>query len=671
MDELIYGVWEGKPYDNRLCLDGGAPEGLPIEEFLSFNPGNPVAGFVAPQGFLMFDNRVTLADVLLRYYTRVRNLSCGRCTPCRAGSVLIVEALEAACRGEGRKVDWLRIRRIAEQMRETSLCGVGLTTPGPLVDALIHFPELLTEAREMPQTDRDFYSVMTAPCIEACPAHVNVPRYIDYIRDGHPELATGVLLRHYPLVGSCGRVCVRPCETACVRGKVDRPVAIKDLKRYAADNVGSRLDELFPPVNPKKRTSSGKKIAVIGAGPAGINCAYHLLRKGHDVDIFEEQDYAGGMARLGIPAYRLPNSLLEQETSIVERMGANYHFGKRLGRDFHIDSLFKRGYDAIFLGVGCAQGQYLRLPDEDTSAEGYLKGLDFLLDVESHQSRHLPMEIDGDVVVVGCGNVAMDCCRTARRLLKDNLSRITVCYRRTRESAPADPEEITSAMEEDIDFQFLTNPTEVIVENGRVTGVRVVRMAEGEPDASGRRSVKPVPGSEFVIPCSYVIAAIGQKLDKDVFCEEDGVELTRWGTIVVNESLMTTRPGVFAGGDAAAGPTSLIWGMAQGKDAAIAIHEYMNESSDFISRNRMTHLIKAGRLLDESCAPLNPVVFRKRNEIPKLNPAARVDNWDEVELGFKDEQAWNEADRCMRCYRLFAVATLNPIPGRSAVEDNN
>lgn len=667
MDELIYGVWEGRAYDNRRRLEGEAPEGLPLSEFLSFNSGNPAAGFVGPQGFLMFDNRVTLADVLLNYYRRTKELSCGRCTPCRAGSVLICEALEKACAGEGESVDWDRIQLVAEQMAETSLCGVGLSTPAALLGALKYFPELLRQAPVMPVTRRDFFSVATAPCIEACPANVNVPRYIDYIRDGHPELSTGVLLRHYPLVGSCGRVCVRPCETACARNHVDGAVAIKDLKRYAADHVGSTMADLFKK-DEIPDTPVSKRVAVIGAGPAGINCAYHLLRKGHHVDVFEAEDYAGGMARLGIPAYRLPNHLLETETEVIERLGGHYHYNCALGRDYTIDSLFRRGYDAIFLGIGCALGQYLNLPNEDQSAHGYLKGLDFLLAIEHHQSRHEDIELDGDIVVVGCGNVAMDCCRTARRLMKGHR-RVTVSYRRTRASAPADPEEITAAIDENIHFEFLTAPVEVMVEEGRVIGLKLIRMQEGEPDASGRRSVKPIAGSEFIVPCRYVIAAIGQKLDDSVFSEADGIKLTKRGTIEVDESLQTSREGVFAGGDAAAGPTSLIWGMAQGQDAANAIHEYlMTHTPGFNARRRMSRLIKEANLLG-ACAPERAVVLQPRQVMSHLAPQARVQNWDEVEHGFTDQEAWAEAKRCMRCYRLFGVSTLKPIPGKTASED--
>lgn len=667
MDELIYGVWNGKVYDYRRRAPDRAQDELPLETLLTFNRGNPVAGFAGPQGFLMFDMRVTLAEFLRQYYARARELSCGRCTPCRMGTILIDEALEKAARGEGAEVDWEKIALLLRQMKETSLCGIGQTSPEPLWGALEYFPEMLRNAAPMPETTRDFYAVATAPCIEACPAHVNIPRYIDYIRDGHPELATAVLLRHYPLVGSCGRVCVRPCEKACVRNKIDSAVGIKDLKRHAADCAGAPIEDFFPkeerPVSPVSTS-----VAIVGAGPAGISCAYHLLRRGYRVDIFEQEAHAGGMARIGIPAYRLPNRLLETETEVITRLGGNYKFGQKFGRDFDIDDLFHRGYRAIFLGVGCSLGQYLGLPGEDTSAAGYLKGLDFLVDVEHAQSSGNVPELSGDVVVVGCGNVAMDCCRTARRLLQGS-GKVTVSYRRTRASAPADPEEITAAIEEDIEFEFLTAPVEILTENGRVTGIRLVRMQEGEPDASGRRSVRPIEGSEFVIPCSTVIAAIGQKTDTTIFRDTDGIELSRRGTIVVNDALETSREGVFAGGDAAAGPTSLIWGMAQGETAAHSIHEYlMTNATGFIPRRRMSELIKEAKLLDD-VEPHRAVTFVPHRQQIQMEPEVRKTSWEEAEHGLSPDDALTEALRCMRCYRIFAISTLRPIPGKSEFEE--
>lgn len=667
MEDLIYGYWDGVVYDNRRRFDGDAPR-LDPEELLFFNRGNPITSFVAPQGFLVFDNRITLAQVLHQYYKKTRALSCGRCTPCRMGSILILRALREAIQGRGRSVDWDRIKLVAKNMRETSLCGVGETTPEAIIGAIEYYPELLRDAPPAVRMQHDYYSLATAPCIEACPANVNIPRYIDYIRDGHPDLACATLLKDYPLVGSCGRVCVRPCEAACVRNQVDKAVAIKDLKRYAADHVGAPIETLFIHEEKPEVTPVSARVAVIGAGPAGINCAYHLLRRGHQVDIFEREQQAGGMALLGIPSYRLPNQLLKSETEAIERLGGQYYFGQALGRDFTIDTLFKRGYRAVFLGIGCALGNDLGLPNEDTTLEGYHRGLDFLLDIYHGQETGQMPRMDGNVVVLGCGNVAMDCCRSARRLAKGK-TKITVAYRRTEASAPADPEEIKAAKGEEIDFEFLTAPVEVLSENHKVTGIRMIRMQEGEPDASGRRRVTPIEGSEFVIPCDHVIAAIGQKMETSIFCEEDGIRFNRRGGILVNEALATSRVGVFAGGDAAAGPTSLICGMAEGKTAAASIHEYlMSESTGFLPRQRMSKIIQKLHLLDTTKARIG-VPKQERFEVKHLAPSERMHNWKEVEFPMKNSEAWEEAKRCMRCYRLYAVSTLRPIPGKTALEE--
>ncbi len=671
MDELIYGVWNGRVHDYRRDFGHPTSDDVPVGALQSFNPGNPVTGFAGPQGFLVFDLRVTLAEVLYSYYRKARRLSCGRCTPCRAGTVLIAEALEKACNGEGESVDWAYVREVAALMAESSLCGIGLTTPAPILGAIDHFLDDLRHAPAVPRGTRDHYEVATAPCIEACPAHVEVPRYIDYIRDGHPELATAVLLEHYPLVGSCGRVCVRPCEKACVRGRVDAPVAIKDLKRFASDHAGEAVVDFFEKAPSRDLPSPlAPSVAVVGAGPAGLNCAYHLLRRGVRVDVFEKEDHAGGMARLGIPAYRLPNRFLETETDAVARLGGRVHYGMALGRDFSIGDLFRRGYRAVFLGLGCPEGQYLGLEGEATDAKGYLKGLDFLLDLERAQDEGRSMPLKGDVVVVGCGNVAMDCCRSARRLLEGTGARVVVSYRRTRESAPADPEEIEAALEEGIDFEFLTAPVEVVVEAGEVVGLKLVRMTEGEPDASGRRSVRPIPGSEFVIPCSTVVAAIGQKTDPSVFTPEDGIRFTRRGTIEVDASLATSRDGVFAGGDAAIGPTSLIRGLEEGETAAASIHEYLLTGvPGFLARRRMSEMLREGKLLDAEPPEPAPAT-QPRAEIRHLDASERVKGWDEVELGLDPDEALEEAKRCMRCYRLFSLTTLRPIPGKSALEEH-
>lgn len=674
-ENFLFGFWKGRKLDRRNADSGALPDGFPLEEAREFSRGNPVTSVVSAAGFLVFRGAEALPLILYAYYENVRRMSCGRCTPCRAGSILICEALKESICGRGSSVEWEHVRTLARQMQLTSLCGIGAATTEPLIGAIDHFADELRTTRPVGDPDallqtKRYASAATAPCIEACPANVNVPRYIDYIRDGRPELAEGVLLERYPLVGTCGRVCVRPCEKACARRFVESPLAIKDLKRFAADNAGAPVSHLFAPAEGLAEGAEGK-VAVVGAGPAGITCAYHLLRMGHAVDVFDMENEAGGMARWGIPAYRLPRGELAGETDVVRALGGSYIFGRRLGRDFSVDSLLKAGYRAVFLGIGCALGQYLNLPDEDQSAEGYLKGLDFLLEVEHSQKKPGgPEPLEGDVVVIGCGNVAMDCCRTARRLLKSG--RVVVAYRRIEASAPADPEEIKAARAEGVEFEFLSAPKRILVEEGRVVGIELLRMYQTEPDQSGRRAVKPIAGSEFVIPCSTVIASIGQKMDASVFGPEDGIALSRWNTIETKADYTTSRKGVFAGGDAAVGAQTLILAMAHGEGAARSIDAYLKtEEPAFFPRKRLSALIRKAGLLGQ-CRPTKGYPHEERFEVPMLDARERIDEtpWKEVEFGMTKGEAWKESKRCMRCYRLVAVTTRDPIPGNESTGED-
>ncbi|MDD6180786.1 MAG: FAD-dependent oxidoreductase [Desulfovibrionaceae bacterium] len=659
MNQLYYGVWDSVVYDNRSRNGVTLPEGLPLEQFAQFNSGNPTLSFIGDKGFFILSPHANLAYVLWKHHQRIAQESCGKCTPCRAGSRILLDALDKARLGRGHDVDWRQVRAVAEQMCDTAACGIGQTGPRALLAALDHFADLLINAPDSSALAHDAYSTVTSRCIEACPAHVNVPRYIDYIRDGHPELAMGAVLKHYPLVGSCGRVCVRLCESACRRKTFDTAVDIKNLKRFAADNSTDSMESLFADLHVPAEANS-LRVAVVGAGPAGITCAYHLLLRGYHVDIFEKSQYAGGMARCGIPTYRLPKGLLQSETEVITRLGGRYLYNQALGRDFTISSLFSQGYNAVFIGMGCSQGMFLRLPDEDTTLEGYQNGIDFLLQVHDGVNSGSMPKLSGDVVIVGGGNVAMDCARSAVRLTDGTVH---IVYRRTEEDAPADHEEILAAKEEGIQFHFLALQEAILSENGKVTGLRCSRMEQGEPDASGRRSVNPVPDSSWELPCSHIIAAIGQRIDHGVLTDEDGIQYDRRGNIAVNEALATSRPGVFAGGDCATGPTTLIGGMAQGRTAAQSIHDYLTRGSiGFVPRTRMSQLIKLGRFLDDG-APEVAQMDRPRTPLRALSPQERDHNFKEVDLTMSSEDAAREASRCMRCYRVFSVVTQLPIPG--------
>lgn len=303
---LHYGVWDGVVYDNRGTADYKEPEGLDLKNLLQFNNGNPVMTFISHRGFLVFHPHANLLFAMNKYYSTVKDNSCGKCTPCRSGSIIISQALEKALRGD--PINWENLLDIARMMRNTSFCGVGQTSPVALIEAIKAFPGDL-KLVPLPDMPWGGYEVMTAPCIEACPAHVNVPRYIDYIKAGRTDYATGVVLRHYPLVGSCGRVCVRLCEKACRRNRLEGAVDIKNLKRYCADSLGYTVDKMFEGAAAEPSEFS-PRIAIIGAGPSGLTCAYHLLLKGYKVEVFEAQRKAGGMALVGIPQYRLPKDIL-------------------------------------------------------------------------------------------------------------------------------------------------------------------------------------------------------------------------------------------------------------------------------------------------------------------------------------------------------------------------
>ncbi|HIU73833.1 MAG TPA: FAD-dependent oxidoreductase [Candidatus Aphodousia faecipullorum] len=658
MNPLIYGFWDGVFYDNRQTFSPTAPEDLPLDQFSQFNPGNPIMTFVGDKGFLVLDRRADLAFALWRYYQRAAKESCGKCTPCRTGSLIIAEALEKAVKGHAADVDWDFVESVATQMKETSLCGIGLTTPTAFLAALHYCPNEIRHAQATPEALYDYYSLLTAPCVEACPAHVDIPRYIDYIKAGEPELSAAVLLKHYPLVGSCGRVCVRYCEKACRRRFLDEPVDIKNLKRYAADATGP-MQPLFH--NSRLETHPlSPKVAVIGAGPAGINCAYHLLLQGYEVDIFEANSHAGGMAQVGIPQYRLPKGLLESETEVITELGGRYFYRQRLGYDFSLSDLFKRGYNAIFIGVGCSKGMYLGLDNEDTTLSGYFNGIDFLHKVERSVAGTKPMKLKGDVVVVGGGNVAMDCARSAVRMTDGTVH---VIYRRTEEGMPADHEEVLAAKAEGIQFHFLSVQKEILSENGKVTGLKIAKMREEKVPGAKRGKLIEIEGTDTVIGCDTLIAAIGQRLDQQVLCDDDGIMFDRRGNIQVSEALATTRPGVFAGGDSATGPTTLIDGMAQGQIAAQSIHEYLTRGSvGFVARRRMSELLKRAHILDEK-KPTIDLCTMPRHQLKTLSVEQRRGNFEEVDLSMTGDEAIREANRCMRCYRIYAVTTQLPIPG--------
>ncbi|MEM3742775.1 MAG: NAD(P)-dependent oxidoreductase [Nitrososphaerota archaeon] len=397
-------------------------------------------------------------------------------------------------------------------------------------------------------------------CVDACPIHFGIPAVFKLIAQGNIDTAYKLSLSYYPCIGTTGRICVRFCENACIMNEIGmEPLAIRYSHRFVSDYADKSNVRLTP------KSSTGKKIAVVGSGPAGINAAYHLALMGYSVTIYEAAERTGGMLRLSIPEFRLPSRIVEDETSILEKLSVRFELMKRVGRDISISELVKQ-YDAVFIGVGAHKPKKMNIPGEDL--QGVIQALPFLYKVKIGEIK----SVSGRVWVIGGGDVAMDAARTSLRL---GASEVKIMYRRSRAEMPADPEQVLDAEEEGIEIVILATPIEFIGENGAIKKMKCIRMRLGEPGPDGRRRPEPIPGSEFIEEADYVILAIGQDPQLDFIKPEDNIELTRWGTIKVNEDLSTTRPGVFAGGDSVRGPATAIEAFADGKRAAESIHRYL------------------------------------------------------------------------------------------------
>ena len=654
MVHSVYGVWDGKVHDFRSEKSAGFEVALAGLD--DFAPDNPTKAFIANRGFVILDPDTSLAEALSQYMTYAAGESCGRCTPCRVGTQRLRDLLKRVVNGSAEAVVFDELEELAEQVTSTSLCGLGQSCARALLDALHYFRDELKPLSPAQAVFQHSFAYTTAPCIEACPSKIDVPKYIDGVKGGKFDFALGVILEKYSMAATCGRVCVRFCEDACRRAGAEGAVGIRMLKRYAADQAlaNNRLKFTRNPVQHAQR------VAIIGAGPAGITCAYKLLLDGFQVDVYDAQKSSGGMASIGIPSYRLPKDVVKAESEdIVRQLGGNFFYGKVLGRDFALDTLLSSGYDAVFLGYGASQGTTLGIRNEEQKPAGYASGVDFLLNVHKHVEYGEPFAVNGDVVVVGGGNVAMDCVRSARRM---GAKSVHLVYRRTREDMPAEPDEIHAAEEEGIIFHCLVNPSALAIENGKLQGIEIVQMRQTGLDAKGRRSVEPIPGSESFLKCDLLVAAIGQQVDKNTLQPDEGVERDRWNCITVNpDTLETSRRGVFAGGDCVLGPQTLVNALDHGERAAASIRDYLLSGKVHLTPAfRMQKLLARNQLLEGECLN-NAVIQRPRAHVPERDAAERITNFDEVDGVLAKEDAYDEAKRCLRCYRIYSIVTAKSL----------
>jgi heterodisulfide reductase subunit A len=487
---------------------------------------------------------------------------------------------------------------------------------------------------QFPDSERSFpiQEITAATCRVACPAGVNIKAYLGAIARGDFQRALDIVRETNPLPGICGRVCTHPCEAECRRGDFDDSLAICALKRFIAD---FELQQGGRNVVPIKQTKT-QKIAIIGSGPAGLTAANDLIRMGYGVTIFEELAVVGGMMVTGIPAYRLPRDIIGNEIQDIIKLGVELRTNTKIE---NIDRLFEQGYAGVLLAIGAHKGLKLKVPGEDDFEE-IVDCIQFLRRVNAGQQGR-----PGDrVIVIGGGNSAVDSARSALRL---GCQDVHIVYRRSRKEMPANEAEIVDAENEGIIIDYLAAPTKIIGEGGRVTGMECVKMKLGEPDASGRRRPVPIEGSEFVIGADLIISAISQKPDIDCFRNSE-VRINKWDAFDVDEqTLMTSKPGVFAGGDAVTGPNTVIDAIAAGHRAAHAIDRYLQGKP--MKQDSESVYLQQRELVSDEYTPEK----RARIHAPKKDADVRKSTFDEVESALSKEEAVQEARRCLRCGPCF------------------
>lgn len=492
---------------------------------------------------------------------------------------------------------------------------------------------------------------MTSPCKIECPAHNNIQAYVNLAARGKFAEAVKVIKETSPFPSTCGRVCYHPCESDCNRKEVDEPLNIHSIERFLGD---SDLESGTPYV-PEIRESRNEKVAVVGAGPAGLTAAFFLARDGYQVTVFEKHPVTGGMLALGIPDFRLPKSVLGREIDIIKRLGVRIETGVEIGRDITIRQLREDNFRAFFLAIGAHTSKRLGIEGEDL--EGVYAGVDFLRDISLGNKPPSGKR----VAVVGGGNVAIDAARSA---LRTGFDEAFILYRRSMEEMPAGLEEIEDCKDEGIEIKTLTIPRRIIGENGEVRGVECLKMKLGEPDESGRKAPAPVDGSEFLLEVDALITAVGQEPESSFIGNDSTFSLSKDKTIAVDPlTLQTQDPDIFAGGDAVTGPATVIEAIAAGRKAAISIDRRLRGLS--LTSDRAGTLSPIDKPLKEGFDPA------PRAEAPELDPRARIEGFAEVRSGFDEKTAVRESGRCISCGAAciqacpYDAVTFNPETGKA------
>ncbi|MBF0297909.1 MAG: NADH-quinone oxidoreductase subunit NuoF [Oligoflexia bacterium] len=635
LGELIYDIGGGIPKGKKFkAAQIGGPSGgcIPKEHLnvkLDYESLVELGAIMGSGGLIVMDENSCMVDVARFFMEFVQEESCGKCTPCRVGTKRLLEILDRICNGTGEEGDVERLIELGSTIQKTALCGLGKTAANPVLSTIRYFRHEYDEhIREKKCSTGVCFGLTRAACQSACPAAVDIPGFVSLVKEKCYDDALKLHRNRNPFAAACARVCFHPCETKCRREMLDSAVSVREVKRFMVDQ---EKNIQLPEIRDNKANSK-RKIAIIGAGPAGMSCAYFLARLGYRPDVFEAEKKAGGMMVQAIPQYRLPRDVLNKEITMIEEIGVKLHLNKKLGVDFTLQSLREESYEAVFMAIGAPQSVGLNIPGSD------LKGVTYALDFLKSYNLNEKVEVGQEVVVIGGGNAAIDSARVAKRLGAKN---VTVVYRRGQEDMPAYEQEIHDAIDEGIQIKTMNAPIEMISKAGRVAALKCALMESAEFDSSGRKGHKETY-ERVVVNADQVIVAISQRLDSKGLFDQYKIDLNRSGFVKVDKtSSKTSVDWIFSGGDMVRGPASVVEAIADGEKAAVAIDKHINHKADPFWRVEKKNNVQ----FDPDADP----IMVERAEAPKLSIDKRKNSFAEVELTYSESEAIEQSKRCLRC----------------------
>ncbi|MFW6366260.1 MAG: NADH-ubiquinone oxidoreductase-F iron-sulfur binding region domain-containing protein, partial [Spirochaetota bacterium] len=634
LGELVFdiggGIKNGKEF--KAAQIGGPSGGcIPRQHLnvaLDYESVTELGAIMGSGGLIIMDEETCMVDVARFFIEFVQEESCGKCTPCRVGTKRMLEILERICAGSGMEGDIEKLIELGHMIKESSLCGLGQTAPNPVLSTIRYFRDEYEEhIKEKKCSAGVCPSLVRAPCQSACPAGVDIPGFVSLVGEKRYAEALRLHRERNPFAAVCARICFHTCEDRCRRATLDQPVSVRGIKRYMADQ---EIIMQTPEVR-ESAENAKRRIAIIGAGPAGLSCGYFLARMGYRPVIFERELRPGGMMVQTIPAYRLPRETLAREIRMIEQLGVEIRTEHDLGRDITLKGLYGDGYESVFLAVGAAHGAAMGVPGETLS--GVVQGTDFLRQYNIRGA----VPVGKKVVVIGGGNAAVDAARTALRLGAE----VTIVYRRTKDQMPAYAEEIEEALNEGVSLECLMQPIEILG-NGSVTGLRCMHMKLGEFDRSGRRRPTETNEDTVTFECDQVIIAIGHRLHVSEFKDLPELVFTQSGYVQCDPLTgQTSVDWLFSGGDAVRGPSSVVQAIGDGERAAYGIDLYLTGSDHAFWRKE--------RIIDTEFDPDADPVPYTREKLRTTDVSRRRHNFDEVEMPWIESVAMRECKRCLRC----------------------